>query len=50
MKAAATEVLGATAQRCRIHFMRNALAHAGKSGRQSSRLGPDRYSLRPGRR
>ncbi len=31
---AATKVLGATAQRCRVHFMRNALAHAGKSGRQ----------------
>jgi transposase-like protein len=34
LKAAATKVLGATAQRCRVHFMRNALAHAGKSGRQ----------------
>jgi putative transposase len=34
LKAAATRVLGATAQRCRVHFMRNALAHAGKSGRQ----------------
>ena len=34
LKAAATKVLGATAQRCRVHVMRNALAHAGKSGRQ----------------
>ena len=34
LKAAATKVLGATAQRCRVDFMRNALAHAGKSGRQ----------------
>lgn len=34
LKAAATKVLGATAQRCRVHFMRDALAHAGKSGRQ----------------
>ncbi len=34
LKAAATKVLGATAQRCRVHFMRNALAYAGKSGRQ----------------
>jgi len=24
----------ATGQRCRVHFMRNALAHAGKSGRR----------------
>ena len=34
LKAAATKVLGATAQRCRVHFMRNALAYAGRSGRQ----------------
>ena len=34
LKAAATKVLGATSQRCRVHFMRNALAHAGKNGRQ----------------
>ena len=32
----ATKVLGATAQRCRVHFMRNAFAHAGKSGRQDA--------------
>jgi transposase-like protein len=34
LKAAATKVLGATAQRCRVHFMRNALARAGKNHRQ----------------
>lgn len=28
LKAAAAKVLGATWQRCRVHFMRNALAHA----------------------
>jgi len=33
-KAAAAKVLGAGAQRCRVHFMPNALAHAGKSGRR----------------
>ena len=34
LKAAANRVLGATAQRCRMHFLRNALAHAGKSQRR----------------
>ena len=34
IKAAVTRVLRATRQRCRVHFMRNALAHAGKSGRR----------------
>jgi transposase-like protein len=34
LKAAITRVLCATWQRCRVHFMRNALAHAGKSGRR----------------
>ncbi|WP_414692466.1 transposase [Phenylobacterium sp.] len=28
-------MLAATWQRCRVHFMRNAVAHAGKSGRSS---------------
>ena len=32
LKAAISKVLSATWQRCRVHFMRNALAHAGKSG------------------
>src|SRR5512133_2392003 len=34
VKAAVAKVLNATWQRCRVHFMRNALAHAGKSGRR----------------
>ena len=33
LKAAISKVLHASWQRCRVHFMRNALAHAGKSGR-----------------
>jgi putative transposase len=31
IKAAVSKVLNATWQRCRVHFMRNVLAHAGKS-------------------
>ncbi len=31
LKAAITKTLGATWQRCRVHFMRNAMAHAGKT-------------------
>lgn len=34
IKASVSKVLSATWQRCRGHFMRNALAHAGKSGRR----------------
>ena len=34
IKAAASKVLCATWQRCRVHFARNVLAHAGKSGRR----------------
>lgn len=34
IKAAVSKVLTATWQRCRVHFMRNVLAHAGKSGRR----------------
>lgn len=34
LKSAVTKVLSATWQRCRVHFMRNVLAHAGKSGRR----------------
>ena len=34
LKAAAAKVLNATWQRCRVHFMRNALAHADKNGRR----------------
>ena len=34
LKAAIAKVLHATWQRCRVHFMRNVLAHAGKQGRR----------------
>jgi len=34
LKAAVTKVLSATWQRCRVHFLRNLLAHAGKQGRR----------------
>jgi putative transposase len=34
LKKAVAKVLGATWQRCRVHFMRNALAHAPKGQRQ----------------
>jgi transposase-like protein len=34
IKAAIAKMLNATWQRCRVHFMRNALAHAGRNGRR----------------
>jgi transposase-like protein len=34
IKAAVSKVLNASWQRCRVHFMRNVLAHAGKQGRR----------------
>ena len=34
IKAAVSKVLTCTWQRCRVHFMRNALAHAGKRGKR----------------
>ena len=34
IKAAVSKIMGATWQRCRVHFMRNVMAHAGKSGRR----------------
>jgi transposase-like protein len=34
IKAAVAKVMHASWQRCRVHFLRNALAHAGKSGRR----------------
>jgi putative transposase len=34
LKAAVAKLLNATWQRCRVHFVRNALAHAGKNGRR----------------
>jgi putative transposase len=37
LKAAASKVLKATWQRCRVHFLRNALAYAGKGQRQMVR-------------
>jgi putative transposase len=33
LKAAVTKILHASWQRCRVHFMRNVLAHAGRQGR-----------------
>jgi transposase-like protein len=34
LKAAVAKVLSSTWQRCRVHFMRNVLAHAGRQGRR----------------
>src|ERR1700729_113948 len=34
LKAAVSKVMHASWQRCRVHFMRNVMAHAGKSGRR----------------
>ena len=34
IKAAVSKVLSASWQRCRVHFMRNVLAHAGRQGRR----------------
>lgn len=34
IKVAVSKLMNASWQRCRVHFMRNALAHAGKSGRR----------------
>jgi len=34
IKATVSKILTATWQRCRVHFMRNVLAHAGRSGRR----------------
>jgi len=34
IKAAVSRILTATWQRCRVHFMRNVLAHAGRNGRR----------------
>jgi transposase-like protein len=34
IRAAVSKILTATWQRCRVHFMRNVLAHAGRSGRR----------------
>ena len=34
LKTAVTRILGATCQRCRVHFMRDLLVHAGRQGRR----------------
>ncbi len=47
LKAAVSKVLSAPWQRCRVHFMRNALAHAGKTCRQDM---PARHAGKSGRR
>ena len=49
IKAAVAKVLHATWQRCRVHFMRNALAHASRQGRRvaSAFIAT---AFRPGRR
>lgn len=47
IKASVAKVFGATWRRCRVHFMRNALAHAGKSGRRVV-FRVHRHGLRPG--
>src|SRR5437868_8255970 len=39
LKAAVAKVLHASWQRCRVHFMRNVLAHAGKQGRRVAAAG-----------
>jgi putative transposase len=47
LKAAVAKLLNATWQRCRVHFVRNVLAHAGKNGR---RVVAAFHRLRPERR
>ena len=49
IKASVAKVMNATWQRCRVHFMRNVLAHAGPLG-PPRRLRLHRDRLRPGRR
>ena len=54
LKAAIAKLLGATWQRCRLHFMRNAMAYAGRPNGGSSRPGsppPSHRTMRtpPGR-
>jgi transposase-like protein len=48
IKAAVSKILTATWQRCRVHFMRNVLAHAGRSGRRVFRSPRFQYSQRHG--
>jgi putative transposase len=49
LKATAARVLNAAWQRCRVHFMGNAMTHAGK-GAAAHCLGLDRHGIRAGRR
>ena len=46
LTAAITRVVGATWQRCRVHFMRNALAHVPKGHRGRRRHPPGRHPAR----
>ena len=48
LKAAIAKVLNSSWQRCRVHFMRNVLAHARQAGPPRCR-GLHRHCLRPGR-
>ncbi len=50
IKAAVAKVMHATWQRCRVHFMRNVSAHAGKSARRvvSAFMGPPSHRTTPG--
>ena len=49
LKAAATRILGATWQRCRVHFMRKPAGPCRQAG-PARRLRLRRHRLRPGRR
>ncbi|AVT78139.1 mobile element protein [Rhodopseudomonas palustris] len=49
IKAAVSKIFNATWKRCRLHFMRNVLAHAGKSGRRVV-AAFHRHRLRAGQR
>jgi putative transposase len=50
LKAAIVKVLGATWQRCRVHFMRNTLAYAGKTQRRKFSLAESAGRTRSRRR
>ncbi len=50
IKASVAKVMTASWQRCRVHFMRNVLAHAGRGRSAARRLGLHRHRLRPGGR
>jgi putative transposase len=48
LKAAIARVLGATWQRCRVHWMRNALAHVGKAQQSMAAAALRQAFLQPG--